>query len=106
MQKCLSLNLLQPTKAKQRLLKETYRTFFRMVEELLPLARRAKRRAQLQRESYENLRSRYGVASQLVLEAIFHAWSHRKTINGKCIGALSASTRDFSASVKLGVETR
>ena len=63
MQKCLPLNLLQPTKAKQRLLKETYRTFFHMVEELLPLARRAKKREQLQRENYENLRSRYDVAS-------------------------------------------
>jgi len=83
MQKCLPLNLLQPTKAKQRLLKETYCAFFRMVEELLPLARRAKKRTQLQRENYENLRGRYDVASQLVLEAIFYAWNHRKTIDNK-----------------------
>jgi len=88
MQKCLPLNLLQPTKAKRSLLKETYRVFFQMVIELLPLARRAKERTQFQRENYEKLRGKYGVASQLVLEAVFYAWNHRKTIDGemhKCI---------------------
>jgi len=83
MQKCLPLNLLQPTRAKRRLLKETYRTFFGMVEELLPLARRAGTRGQLQQENYECVRGEYGVASQLVLEAIFYAWNHRKTIDDK-----------------------
>lgn len=88
MHKCLPLNLLQPTKVKRKLLEETYRTFLSMVRELLPLARRAKTSTQLHHETYKEFRGKYGIASQLVIEARRYAWNHRKTIKetlSKCI---------------------
>jgi len=65
--KCLPLNLLQSTKAKRRLLRETYRTFFSIVKEALNHIGDVGSRAQLHRETYERFRGRYGVASQLVI---------------------------------------
>ena len=88
MRKCLPLNLLKPTKAKRKLLKETYSTFFRIVIKALGSVGDVRSRAQLHRETYEKFRGKYGVASQLIIEATRYAWSIRKTINGeieKCV---------------------
>jgi len=88
MQKCLPLNLLEPTKAKERLLRETYLSFFGMVEEALNRLDGVKSRAELHNETYEDFRGKYRVASQLAIEAASYAWSIRRTVDkgiGKCV---------------------
>ncbi|MFQ6076400.1 MAG: hypothetical protein ACE5Z5_09755 [Candidatus Bathyarchaeia archaeon] len=62
-QKALPLNILQPTKVKDRMLGDTYRTFFSMVEEALQALDGVRSRGQLHKETYERLVDRYGVAS-------------------------------------------
>jgi hypothetical protein len=52
-QKCLPLNLLDPTRKKERLLRETYTTFFTIVQEALSHAGGVKSRAELHDETYE-----------------------------------------------------
>lgn len=88
MEKCLVLNVLEPTKVKKRLLKETYQTFLKMVKESLKSSNGVRSRGQLHKATYKALMSKYHVASQLVIEASSYAWSNRKTINGepkKCV---------------------
>ena len=88
MQKCLPLNLLKPTKRKERLLRETYRTFFSMVREALGHVGDVRSRAELHSETYDKFRGKYEVASQLIIEATSYAWSVRKTVEGrigKCV---------------------
>jgi IS605 OrfB family transposase len=88
MQKCLVLNVLEPTKAKERLLRETYRVFFIMVGEALGFLDGVKNREELHATTYRTLVNKHHVASQLVIEATSYAWSNRKTINGepkKCV---------------------
>ena len=88
MQKCLPLNLLKPTKRKERLLRETYRTFFSMVREALGHVGDVRSRAELHSETYGKFRGKYDVASQLIIEATSYAWSVRKTAKGrigKCV---------------------
>jgi IS605 OrfB family transposase len=84
----LPLNLLQPTRAKERLLKQTYEAFFSMVKEALGCVSDVGSRAELHNKTYEKFRGKYDVASQLVIEATSYAWSMRKTLDediGKCV---------------------
>jgi len=84
----LPLNLLEPTKAKERLLRETYALFFNMVREALGYVGDVKSRAELHEKTYEKFRGRYDVASQLIIEATSYAWSVRKNVDediGKCV---------------------
>jgi len=88
MYKCLPLNLLEPTKAKKRLLKEAYNTFLDMVREALNRLSGVRSRAELHKETYGDFRGKYCVASQLVIEATSYAWSIRKTVDEgirKCV---------------------
>jgi IS605 OrfB family transposase len=84
----LPLNLLEPTKAKRRLLKQTYESFFSIVREALGFVGDVKSRAGLHNETYERFRGKYNVASQLIIEAASYAWSIRKTVEediSKCV---------------------
>jgi len=88
MQKCLVLNVLEPTGAKKKLLRETYRTFFSIVKEALGFLDGVKGRRQLHGMTYGTFMDEHRVASQLVIEATSHAWSIRKTIGEgihKCV---------------------
>jgi IS605 OrfB family transposase len=88
MRKCLVLNVLEPTKAKKRLLRETYRTFFSIVDDALVLLDGVKSRGQLHEATYRTFMDKYHVASQLVIEATSYAWNVRKTVKGdvhKCV---------------------
>jgi hypothetical protein len=76
----LPLNLLEPTKAKRRMLKQTYESFFNIVQEALGFVGDVKSRAELHNETYEKFRGKYSVASQLIIEAASYAWSIRKTV--------------------------
>jgi len=82
-QKCLSPNLLEPTRVKERLLRETYKTFFYIIKEALDHLDGVRSRAELHERTYEKFKDKYRVASQLVIEATSYAWSSRKTINEK-----------------------
>jgi len=79
----LSLNLLEPTRVKERLLRETYKTFFDIIKEALDHLDGVRSRAELHERTYEKFKDKYRVASQLVIEATSYAWSSRKTINEK-----------------------
>ena len=88
MQKCLVLNVLDPTKAKKRLLRETYQTFFGIVKEALKASNAVRSRRQLHETTYVRFMDEHHVASQLMIEASSYAWSQRETINGdvhKCV---------------------
>ncbi len=88
MQKCLVLNILEPTKTKKRLLRETYQTFFSIVEEALKASNGVRSRGQLHEATYRLFMDEHHVASQLVIEATSYAWGIRKTANGnlhKCV---------------------
>lgn len=76
----MPLNLLEPTKAKRRMLKQTYESFFNIVQEALGFVGDVKSRAELHNETYEKFRGKYSVASQLIIEAASYAWSIRKTV--------------------------
>jgi IS605 OrfB family transposase len=76
--KCLPLNLFEPTRTKRRLLRETYDVFLSIVREALSFVDGVKSRGQLHNKTYEKLRGKYNVASQLVIEATSYAWSIRK----------------------------
>jgi len=52
MRKCLVLNVLEPTKAKEHLLRETYRTFFSIVKEALKSSNGVRGRGQLHKATY------------------------------------------------------
>ncbi|WXG44247.1 MAG: transposase [Promethearchaeati archaeon SRVP18_Atabeyarchaeia-1] len=79
MNKCLPLNLLEPTGKKRRILRKTYATYLEMVRGVLCSLGGAKSRGQLHRKTYARLRAEHNIASQLVIEATSHAWSIRKT---------------------------
>jgi len=84
----LPLNLLKPTKAKERLLRETYREFFCVVNDALGFVGDAASRAELHAKTYEKFTGRGNVASQLIIEATSTAWNIRRTVNAdisKCI---------------------
>jgi IS605 OrfB family transposase len=84
----LPLNLLEPTKAKRRVLKQTYESLFNIVREALGYVGDVRSRAELHNRTYEKFRGKYNVASQLVIEATSYAWSIRKTVEedvGKCV---------------------
>jgi len=84
----LHLNLLKPTKAKKRLLRQTYKSFLSIVKDALGYVGDVKSRAQLHEETYYKFRGKYDVASQLAIEATSYAWSIRKTVEeavGKCV---------------------
>jgi IS605 OrfB family transposase len=88
MEKCLFLNMLEPTKAKRCLLKETYQTFFDVAKEALKASNGVRSRGQLHKVTYKTFMIKYHVASQLVIEASSYAWSNRKTITAepkKCV---------------------
>ncbi|WXG42768.1 MAG: hypothetical protein WED04_01490 [Promethearchaeati archaeon SRVP18_Atabeyarchaeia-1] len=100
MRKCLPLNLLEPTEAKRRMLKQTYTTFLATVKEALSYLGGAKSRADLHHKTYTALRGRHQVASQLIIEATSYAWSARKTISGgsvveKCVVRFDARLFSF-----------
>jgi len=78
-QKCLPLGLLQPTKIKERLLRETYSTFLSMARVALGASNSVRSRGQLHKVTYGRFKEQYGVASQLVIEATSYAWSIRKS---------------------------
>jgi len=75
------LNLLEPTKAKERLLSEAYQKFFSIVKDALGCVGGVKSRAELHKKTYAVFRSRCDVASQLIVEATSYAWSVRKTVD-------------------------
>jgi len=84
----LHLNLLKPTKAKKRLLRQTYKIFFSIVKDALGYVGDVKSRAQLHEKTYYKFRGKYDVASQLVKEATSYAWSIRKNVDeeiDKCV---------------------
>ncbi|WXG44841.1 MAG: hypothetical protein WED04_12560 [Promethearchaeati archaeon SRVP18_Atabeyarchaeia-1] len=100
MRKCLPLNLLEPTEAKRRMLKQTYTTILSIVKEALDCLGGAKSRGQLHNKTYKALRGRHQVASQLVVEATSYAWSERKTIRRagrveKCVVRFDARLFSF-----------
>jgi putative transposase len=78
MRKCLSFNLLKPTSAKRKLLRETYTGFLSIAREALSSLDGVKSRGQLHNKTYLEFRGKYGVASQLIIEATSYAWSIRK----------------------------
>lgn len=82
MQKCLVVNILEPTKAKKWLLREAYQTFFNIVRDSLGSLDGVKSRAPLHKATYKVFMDKHHVASQLVIEATSYAWNHRKTIKG------------------------
>jgi len=99
MKKCLVLNILEPTKAKKWLLRDTYQTFLGIVKAALGYVGDVKSRAQLHEKTYYKFRGKYDVASQLVIEATSYAWSIRKTINGdilKCVVRFDKRLFSFS----------
>ncbi len=84
----MPLKILKPTKAKEKMLKEAYASFFSMVKEALGYLGEVESRAELHEKTYRLFRGKYEVASQLIIEATSYAWSARKTINGeisKCV---------------------
>jgi IS605 OrfB family transposase len=88
MQKCLVLDVLEPTKAKRFLLRETYQTFLNIVKETLKVSDGVRSRGQLHEATYRRFMDERKVASQLVVEATSYAWGNRKTIDGepgKCV---------------------
>ncbi len=90
MRKCLPLNILEPTRTKRRMLRETYSSFLSMVREALSFVDGVNSRGQLHNKTYEVFRSKHSVASQLVVEATSYAWSirkrRRKTTGSKDVG--------------------
>jgi len=80
MQKCLQLNLLKPTKSKEKKMKETYQTFLLMIHQTLPVASGASNRKTLHEKTYYELKREYEVASQLIIEATSYCWSNRKIL--------------------------
>jgi len=80
MQKCLQLNLLKPTKSKEKKMKETYQTFLLMIHQTLPVASGASSRKTLHEKTYYELKREYEVASQLIIEATSYCWSNRKIL--------------------------
>ncbi|MGQ9469818.1 MAG: RNA-guided endonuclease TnpB family protein, partial [Nitrososphaerales archaeon] len=83
MRKCLVLNVLEPTKAKKRLLRESYQTFFCIVREALRASNGVRSRTELHESTYRAFMNGQCVASQLVIEATSYAWSNRRIIKGK-----------------------
>ncbi|MBC7091215.1 MAG: IS200/IS605 family element transposase accessory protein TnpB, partial [Nitrososphaeria archaeon] len=84
----MSLNILEPTKAKGKLLRETYTSFLSMVKEALGYVGDVRLRAELHEKTYDVFRSKYDVASQLIVEAASYAWSIRRTVDEgiwKCV---------------------
>jgi IS605 OrfB family transposase len=82
MRKCLPLNLLEPTKVKRKLLRETYVTYLTVVRETLSSVDGVKSRGQLHDKTYREFKGKHVIASQLVVEATSYAWSIRKTVDG------------------------
>jgi len=78
--KCLSINLLEPTKHKQKLLLECYNTFYRIVLEILEIKKNNPNlsRKDIQKLIYNSFREKYNIASQLVIETKTYAWNVRK----------------------------
>lgn len=84
----MPLNLLEPTRTKEKLLRETYASFLGIVKEALGFLGGVKSRAELHKRTYDVFRGKYDVASQLAIEATSYAWSIRKTADedvGKCV---------------------
>ncbi len=80
MRKCLSLSILEPTKAKEKLLRDAYISLLGMVKEALGFLGEVKSQAELHKKTYYLFK--YDAASQLIIKAASYAWSIRKTING------------------------
>jgi IS605 OrfB family transposase len=98
MRKCLPLNLLEPTRKKRGMLRKTYTTYLGIVREALCSLDGVKSRAQLHNRTYTRLKTRYQIASQLIIEATSHAWSIRKTAgNGveRCVVRFDARLFSF-----------
>jgi IS605 OrfB family transposase len=81
MRKCLPLNLLEPTKTKRKLLRETYETYLAIANEVLSSLDGVKSRGKLHTKTYGAFRVKHAIASQLVIEATSYAWSARKTVD-------------------------
>jgi hypothetical protein len=96
--KSLPLNLLEPTKAKKRLLSEAYQRFFSIVKDALGYVGDVQSRAELHKKTYRVFRGRYAVASQLIVEATSYACSVRKTLEGgirRCVVRFDKRTFSF-----------
>jgi IS605 OrfB family transposase len=83
MYKCLKLVFLELTNIKRKLVKETYHTFLAIATEALPIVNGVKNRKELHKQTYYKFKEKYTTASQLIIEAISYAWSHRKTLVNK-----------------------
>ncbi len=74
MRKCLPLNLLEPTRTKSRILRETYGSYLGIVRETLSCLDGVKSRGQLHSKTYRMLRDgHHRLASEFVIEATSHA---------------------------------
>ncbi len=72
------------------MLRETYQEFFSIVKDALGSVGDVKSRAELHAKTYARFRSKYDMASQLVVEAASYAWSMRKAVDagedvGRCV---------------------
>lgn len=78
--KYLNLNLLKPTKHKQKLLSQTYDSYFKLVKEIFKIKKRNSKltRKELHYSTYKLFREKYKIPSQLIISARVYAWSIRK----------------------------
>ena len=81
LRKCIPINILLPTARKTRSLRETYQTFRAIAVGAWKILERhhPRSRGQLHDLTYEEFRTKFPTASQLVIEATSYAWSRRKS---------------------------
>ncbi|HID90836.1 TPA: hypothetical protein EYP44_02625, partial [Candidatus Bathyarchaeota archaeon] len=80
MEKCIQVNVLSPTRVKERELVETYRIYYSMVQTLGRSLKDHERiaRRELHRRTYSEMREAFQVPSQLAISARVYAWNLRK----------------------------
>jgi IS605 OrfB family transposase len=78
--KTLSLNFLSITKIKQRLLSQTYNSYFEIVSKILKIKKANPKltRKDLHNSTYKIFKDKYKIASELIISARVYAWSIRK----------------------------
>ncbi len=77
--KCLSLPLFNPSKHKQKLLRDTYQEFLNLIQEHRTVSSRARTNKELHHLTYKEMREKHkGTAAQLIEQARTIAWKTRK----------------------------
>ncbi len=81
LRKCLPLNTLVLTERKNRSLRQTYQTFRTIAIEARQIMKQhhPQSRRQLHTLTYKAFRTRFPIASQLIIEATSYAWSRRNS---------------------------